>query len=85
MYVQDGFLYLIVTRRKLTVLAAVHLLHRKKNDLMRGYTDNKENIFFLIYKDIQMGSGAKSYMRQGFLIYEEMHKYLTIQYIKGGR
>ncbi len=23
-----------------------------------------------------MGSGAKSYMRKGFLIYEEMHKYL---------
>ncbi len=25
-----------------------------------------------------MGSGAKSYMRKGFLIYEEMRKYLTI-------
>ncbi len=25
-----------------------------------------------------MGSGAKSYMRKGFLIHEEMHKYLTI-------
>ncbi len=25
-----------------------------------------------------MGSGAKSYMRKGFLIYEEMHKYLVI-------
>ncbi len=24
-----------------------------------------------------MGSGAKSYMRKGFLIYEEMHKYLS--------
>jgi hypothetical protein len=28
-----------------------------------------------IYHEIQMGSGAKSYMRKGFLIYEELHKY----------
>ncbi len=28
--------------------------------------------------EIQMGSGAKSYMRKGFLIYEEIHKYFTI-------
>jgi hypothetical protein len=25
-----------------------------------------------------MGSVAKSYERKGFLIYEEMHKYLTV-------
>jgi hypothetical protein len=25
-----------------------------------------------------MGSGAKSYIKKGFLIYEEMFKYLTI-------
>jgi hypothetical protein len=35
----------------------------------------KENKIVLIYKEIQMGSGAKSYMRKGFLIYEEMHRY----------
>ncbi len=28
----------------------------------------KENYTFLIYKEIQMGSVAKSYMRKGFLI-----------------
>ncbi len=33
------------------------------------YTDKKENKIFLIYREIQMGSGAKSYMRKGFLIY----------------
>jgi hypothetical protein len=45
-----------------------------------GYTDNKENIIliFLIYKKIQMGAVAKSYMRKGFLIYVEMRKYLII-------
>ncbi len=37
----------------------------------------KINIF-LIYKEIQMGSGAKSNKRKGFLIYEERGKYLTI-------
>jgi hypothetical protein len=42
------------------------------------YTDEKEKEIFLIYKEIQMGSVAQSYMRKGFLIYEEMRKYLTI-------
>jgi hypothetical protein len=30
-------------------------------------TDKKENKIFLIYKEIQMGSVAKSYMRKRFL------------------
>jgi hypothetical protein len=46
------------------------------------YTDKKEKKIFLIYKEIQMGSVAKSYMRRGFLIYEEnllfFRKYLDI-------
>jgi hypothetical protein len=42
------------------------------------YTDKKENEIFLIYKEIQMGSVAKSCMRKGFLICEEMRKYLPI-------
>ena len=41
-------------------------------------TDEKEYQIFLLYKEIQIGSVAKSYMRKGFLIYEEMHKYLVI-------
>jgi hypothetical protein len=41
---------------------------------MLTLTDKKENKTFLIYKEIQMGSDAKSYLRKGFLIYEEMHK-----------
>ena len=46
-------------------------------------TDKKENKIVIIYKEIQMGSGAKSYMRKGILIYEEMHKYF--HHIWGGR
>jgi hypothetical protein len=42
------------------------------------HTDKKENLIFLIYEEIQMGSVAKAYMRKGFLVYEEMRKYLTI-------
>jgi hypothetical protein len=39
------------------------------------HTDKKENHIFLIYKEIQEGAFAKSYMRKGFLIYEEMRKF----------
>jgi hypothetical protein len=35
-----------------------------------GNTVKKEKKIFLIYKEIQKGSGAKSYMRKGFLIFE---------------
>ncbi len=38
----------------------------------------KENQIFLIYKEIQSGAVAKSYMRKGFLIYGEMLKYFLI-------
>jgi hypothetical protein len=38
----------------------------------------KEKKYFLRYKDIQMGAVAKSYMKKGFLIYEEMRKYLVV-------
>jgi hypothetical protein len=43
-----------------------------------SYTDKKEKKIFFIYKKIQMGSGTRSYMRKGFLIYEEVRKYLVI-------
>jgi hypothetical protein len=42
------------------------------------HTDKKENQIFPIYKEIQSGAVAASYMRKGFLIYEEMRKYFPI-------
>jgi hypothetical protein len=36
------------------------------------YTDKKENQIFLIYKEIQRGAVAKSYMTNGLLIYREI-------------
>jgi hypothetical protein len=41
-------------------------------------TDKKENKNFLIYKEIQSGAVAKSYMRRGFPIYGKMRKYFPI-------
>jgi hypothetical protein len=41
-------------------------------------TVKKEKKIFLICKRNQKGTGAKSYMRKGFLICEEMCKYLVI-------
>ncbi len=46
---------------------------KASEDLPR--TDKKENKLFLIDKEIQIGAVAKSYMRKGFLIYEEMSNY----------
>jgi hypothetical protein len=47
--------------------------------VVHQYTLIKKKIkFFLIYNEIQSGAVAKSYMRRGFLIYEERRKYLTI-------
>ncbi len=37
-----------------------------------------QNKIFLIFKEIQSGAVAKSYMKKGFLIYEEMRKYIPI-------
>jgi hypothetical protein len=43
-----------------------------------SYTDKKENQIFLTYREIQSGAVAKSYMNEGFLIYEKMRKYFPI-------
>jgi hypothetical protein len=37
-----------------------------------------EEKIFRKYKEIHKGSGAKSYMRKGYLIYDEMLNYLVI-------
>ena len=62
---------------ELVALVGKFKTRRRSNNLQGSQkrTDKKENKIFLMYKEIQMGSGAKSYMRHGFLIYEEMHKY----------
>ncbi len=48
-------------------------LHIPKNSQFRGHSTliKRENKIFLIYKEIQNGAVAKSYIRKGFLICEE--------------
>jgi hypothetical protein len=41
-------------------------------------TDKNENRIFLIYKEIQSGAVAKSYMTNGLLIYGEIFSYFLI-------
>jgi hypothetical protein len=43
-----------------------------------NYTDKKENKIFLIYKEIQSGAVAKSYMINGLLIYGEIFVHFLI-------
>jgi hypothetical protein len=42
------------------------------------HTDKKENQTFLIYREIQNGAVAKSYMTDGLLIYGEIFTHLLI-------
>jgi hypothetical protein len=42
------------------------------------YTDKKENLIFLIYKEIQNGAVAKSYITNGLLIYGEIFAHFLI-------
>jgi hypothetical protein len=43
-------------------------------------TDKKENLIFLIYKEIQNGAVAKSYMTNGLLIYGEIFAHFLIYF-----
>jgi hypothetical protein len=42
------------------------------------YTDKKENQIFFIYKEIQNGAVAMSYMTDGFLMYGEISAHFLI-------
>jgi hypothetical protein len=42
------------------------------------HTDKKENQIFLIYKQIQSGAVAKSYMTKGLLIYGDIFAHFLI-------
>ncbi len=68
-------LLLVVLHVVYTIKTSCYVLEAACLRFVSCYTDEKENKIFLIYKEIQMGSGARSYIRKGFLIYEEMHKY----------
>jgi hypothetical protein len=50
------------------------------SDICVLYTDKKENKIFLIYKEIQSGVVAKSYMTNGLPIYREIFAHFLIYY-----
>jgi hypothetical protein len=52
----------------------LHQHQHQQNQQVAWHTDKKENKIFLIYKEIQKGAVAKSYMTNGLLIY--MTKYI---------
>jgi hypothetical protein len=62
-------MYLATLNIRIPVLQGLHIL---------SLTVKKEKKIFLICNEIQKRSGTKSCMRKGFLIYEEMCKYLVI-------
>ncbi len=62
----------------LTCTVCICALHVKLTSRGLPYLICLQIKIFLIYKEIHMGSVAKSYLRKGFLIYEEMLKYLVI-------
>jgi hypothetical protein len=45
------------------------------------YTEKKENQIFLIFKEIQNGAVAKSYMTDSLLIYGEIFAHFLINYL----
>jgi hypothetical protein len=48
-------------------------------EMCSGFTDKKKlGEIVLIQKEIRIGAAVKLYMSKGFLIYEEMRKYLVI-------
>ncbi len=55
----------------MTTFSSVRTPHTDKNE-------NKIIRKYKIYKEIQMESGAKSYLRNGFLMSEEMRKFFPI-------
>ncbi len=51
-----------------TYLLFIKLFHEDLTSLNKKFWQ-----IFLMYKEKEKESGAKSYMKKGFLLYEEMH------------
>jgi hypothetical protein len=67
----------ILVRATAAAAAAGITRSSQMSSSLPGHTDKKNQIF-LIYKEIKSGTVAKSCMRKGFLIYEELRKYFII-------
>jgi hypothetical protein len=57
---------------------AVPYSHKLEDFRSLRHTDKKENQIFLIYREIQNGAVAKSYMNNGLPIYREIFLHFLI-------
>ncbi len=73
------FFYPIWNFRKTNLFWPIWALFENfRAKIARNCTGKKEKKIFLISQEIQSGAVEKSYMRKGFLIYEDMRKYFPI-------
>ena len=70
-WLQTFYMYTSLALYMKPVLAADYMSYTP-------FTDRKENQIFLIYKKIQGGAVAKSYMTNGLLIYGEIFAHFLI-------
>ena len=77
-YINASGVVIYTQERKSKFFLNKRIFCRKWRFCFIYYTDKKESQIFLIYKEIQSGAVVKSYMRKGFLKYEEMRKYFPI-------
>ncbi len=63
-----------------SILKADHVSDQRTNSWTKSWqnTDKKENQIFLIYREIQSGAVAKSYMTNGLHIYGEIFSHFLI-------
>ncbi len=66
------------SRRRINGDVVIKHLHSYHLDVMDGALIKNKITLFITDKEIQSGAVAKTYMRKGLLIYEEMHKHFTI-------
>jgi hypothetical protein len=55
-----------------------YFIHSNNPPPPTSHTDKKENKIFLIYKEIQSGAVAKSYLTNDLLIYREIFAHFLI-------
>jgi hypothetical protein len=64
--------------RLTAVLSFLNIGFVERLDQGHLHTDKKENQIFFIYKEIQSGGVAKSYMTNGLLMYREIFTHFLI-------
>jgi hypothetical protein len=82
----SGSIFLSIWCMHVSVVERTNACNKERLTSMKytRHTDKKENQIFVIYKEIKRGAVSKSYMRKGFLIYDECAN-ISPYSIRGGR